>query len=84
MQKALLTKPKEKNQQNLLKLEFGISYAELKEDESQLALCYKLHLTVRLCKVLYVDCRNFSKIGEQQFFVLPNFERACLSEIYES
>jgi hypothetical protein len=65
VQKALFIRPKDKNQQNLLKIEFGISNAELKQVEGQLKLNYKLHLTVRLCKVLYVDCKNFSKIGEQ-------------------
>lgn len=52
--------------------------------DAVLTLAYKLHLVIRLTKVLYVDYRNFNKIGEQQFYVLPNFEKAQLSEIYES
>ena len=69
-----------------MKLEIGVSNAQLSIDDanSSLSLNYKLHLTIRLAKVLYVDCKNFNKIGEQQFFVLPNFERAMLSEIYET
>ena len=41
-------------------------------------------MVIRLTKVLYVDYRNFGKIGEQQFYVLPDFQKAQLSDIYES
>ena len=69
IQKSLLKRPEApKNQQNLLKLEMRLSNAELMAEFGEkplLMLSYRLHLTIRLSKVLYVDYRNFNKIGEQ-------------------
>ena len=65
IQKAVMDRPKNKNQQNLLKLEVAVGGAELKQEGSGLVLSYKLHLSVRLSKILYVDyVKNFGKIGE--------------------
>jgi hypothetical protein len=79
MESTILPKPANALTQNLLKLEVAISDPCL----NQTSLTYKLHLTIRLTKIMYVDTLNFHKIGEQQFFVLPSFERAVLSDIYE-
>ena len=80
IQKELYERPKLKNWQNLIKLEIHISNANFGENKT---LNYRLHLVVRLVKVMYVDYQQFGKIGEQQFYVLPNFYRAQLSEMYE-
>lgn len=32
---------------------------------AEMMLNYQIHLTLRLCKVMYVDYTNFGKIGEQ-------------------
>ena len=49
------------------------------------ALHYNLELTIRLCKVLYLDTRkSITNIGEQQFYLAPTFEKVVLDELYQN
>ena len=49
----------------MLKLEVAVGGAELNQEKADLVLTYKLHLSVRLSKILYIDyVKNFGKIGE--------------------
>lgn len=44
---------------------------------------YELHITIRLVKLVYVDNKSISAIGEQPFFKLPTFEKYVLAKLYD-
>jgi hypothetical protein len=73
-----------KLQQNLIKLEinpFGIAL-EQTDSPCSYSLSFNLNITIRLCKLNYVDCRSIVAIGDQTFFKTPAFDMYCLAELY--
>ena len=46
--------------QNVLKVEIGVRDAELNQKD----LLYELHVTIRLVKIIYVDTKSVTAIGD--------------------